>query len=102
MHPIIVSLHNAVPFFSFDNYGLKHFNGIFASDKSSKIRHILALAGLSGQRVSCVSRRFKAPAPEDVYARLRATDQSKERIFAEEYLRRYNAMMAAATDAIMA
>lgn len=102
MHPIIVSLHNAVPFFSFDNYGLKRLNGLVATDKSSKIKHILDRAGLSRQRVSCISRRFKAPEPEAVYARLRATDPAKERIFAEDYLRRYNKMMADATDAIMA
>ena len=41
MHPIVVSLHTGTPFFSFDNYGIKKFNGLLASDQSSKIKHIL-------------------------------------------------------------
>ncbi len=101
MHPIVVSLHNNVPFFSFDNYGLKRFNGLFPTDKSSKIKHILTLAGLETNRVSCISKRFKAPKPEEVYARLRETDREKERSFAARYLAEYNKMMADVLSAIL-
>ena len=100
MHPIVVSLHNNVPFFSFDNYGTKRFNGLWPSDESSKIRHILQLADLMEQRVSCLSKKFKAPAPEFVYNRLIATDKQKQREFAGEYLALYNDMMRRALHSI--
>ncbi len=93
MHPIVVSLHNNVPFFSFDNYGLNRFNGLLPTDKSSKILHILTLAGLEGQRVSCLSKVFRAPKPEVVYDKLKATDLQKMRSFAVGYLEQYNKMM---------
>lgn len=41
MHPIIVSLHNGVPFFSFDNYGISVINGQPTNGESSKIYQIL-------------------------------------------------------------
>lgn len=45
MHPVIVSLHNAVPFFSFDTNGtFDSITGKF-NQKSSKIYDILAIAG---------------------------------------------------------
>ncbi len=101
MHPIIVSIHNAVPFFSFDSYGLKRLNGLIATDKSSKIKHILDRAGLSRQRVSCISRRFKAPKPEVVYRQLREINLLQVRSFAGTCLSEYNQMMLDALRAIM-
>lgn len=44
MHPIIVCLHNAVPFFSFDHYGTGPL--MFTKAESSKIFHILKEANL--------------------------------------------------------
>lgn len=45
MHPIIVCLHNQVPFFSFDHYGTGAI--MHTDESSSKIKHILTTAGLS-------------------------------------------------------
>ena len=53
MHPIVVSLHNAVPFFSFDDYGMRRIN-----DKSSKIYHILEKAELLDFRFSLTNHIF--------------------------------------------
>lgn len=39
MHPIIVSLHNAVPCFSIDNWGKINFWGKKKNDGSSKVLH---------------------------------------------------------------
>ncbi len=100
MHPIVVSLHNDVPFFCFDNYGTKRFNGLMTSDKSSKIRHILERAGLAGQRVSCISRGFVPTSPDDIYAKMKAIDHAKVRSFGAEYLAKYNEMMADVLKAI--
>jgi len=98
MHPIVVSMHNGVPFFSFDNYGTKRFNGLLPTDSSSKIRHILQQADLMEQRVSCISKTFTAPSPEDVYRQLRQIDKDKEGEFARRYLESYNDMMATVID----
>lgn len=44
MHPIIVSLHNCTPFYSFDGNGTLGQNGIFMQ-QSSKVFDILSIAG---------------------------------------------------------
>ena len=93
MHPIVVSLHNHVPFFSFDTYGTKRFNGLQADDKSSKIRHLLTEAGFEEHRVSCLSRQFQAPEASLVYNRLHTFDTSKAEVFANSYLQKYRFMM---------
>ncbi len=93
MHPIIVSLHNQVPFFCFDNYGTSHLNGLLTSDKSSKIKHILTQARLNNCRVSSLSRYSKAPSPHVVYSALRDFDTTKSKNFAAERLVAYNDMM---------
>ncbi len=101
MHPIIVCLQCGVPFFSFDNYGLRRLNGLSTTDKSSKIRHILARAGLSKQRVSCIQKFFSPPTPEAVYRQLRAINHAQQLSFAQQMTDEYNTMMTHAINAIM-
>ena len=93
MHPIVVAIHNDVPFFSFDNYGRKRFNGLLTDDRSSKIRHILGEAMLSQQRISCINRGFKAPSSQEILARLKSFPHDKSQAFAAKYLDKYNTMM---------
>ncbi len=93
MHPIIVSIHNQVPFFSFDTYGTSHLNGLYVSESSSKIRHILSAAGFLHHRVSSVSRSFTPPPAINVLQLLRQFDVARCQAFATECLERYNAMM---------
>ena len=93
MHPVIVSIHNSVPFFSFDNYGTKHLNGIITSDVSSKIRHILNKAGLGRQRVSSLPLGFRPPTAQDVMMRILTFDRDRCSAFAENYLKDYDVMM---------
>jgi polysaccharide pyruvyl transferase WcaK-like protein len=93
MHPIVVALHNGVPFFSFDNYGTVKMNGYCVNDKSSKIRHILEMAEMNENRVSCLKRGFKAPSPKIVFDALKNCDKSKEIIFAKKYHSKYQRMM---------
>ncbi len=100
MHPLIVCLANAKPFFSFDNYGMQHLNGLLPTDKSSKIRHILSLAGLSEQRVAAIRKFFVAPPATTVCDRLYTTASQRAHVFAQQMLSDYNAMMRAALTAI--
>lgn len=94
MHPIVVSLHNANPFFSFDNYGIRKFNGLWSDDYSSKIKHILNLAGLQDNRASCLRRSFVAPEPELVLSGLTGFATAKAQMFADGYLSLYEKMMS--------
>lgn len=93
MHPIVVCLHNAVRFFSFDNYGTTRLNSFLSDDSSSKIKHILTMADQAGYRVSAIARGYRAPAASDVYARLAAFNTAKSKAFAAKYLELYNRMM---------
>lgn len=66
MHPIVISLHNANPFFSFDNFGIVRFK-YFVNYKSSKIFHILNEAGLLKNRCTALGRfSYKEPAPPEM------------------------------------
>lgn len=94
MHPIVVCLHNAVPFYSFDNYGKTRLNGIIGNDKSSKIKHILNLANLSQYRTSCISRKYKVPSSQTVFDKVISFDKSISEKFAGDYLKKYNNMMS--------
>ena len=93
MHPIVVSLHCGVPFFSFDNYGLKHLNGILTTDKSSKIKHILAHAGLLSQRESCISRNYHPLSADAVFQKIKEFPLDLSLDFSNQYYIRYLQMM---------
>ncbi|MBQ8046997.1 MAG: polysaccharide pyruvyl transferase family protein [Prevotella sp.] len=93
MHPIIVSLHNQVPFFCFDTYGTTHLNGLVTSDASSKIKHILTEADMGDYRVSCLRKNCPLPTPTEVFDKLQSYDKKKVKAFADDYLSRYNTMM---------
>lgn len=93
MHPVVVSLHNANPFFSFDNYGITKCNGLYSNDYSSKIKHILQTAGLDSYRVSCISRKFTPPTPTFVWDKILNFPTAQTRMFATNYYRQYQNMM---------
>lgn len=93
MHPIVVCLHNNIPFYSFDNYGRGHFNGLITSDSSSKIKHIITKAHLSKNRTSCMSYFFKAPAPLQVFSAIKSFDYAACDEFRKEYSSSYNEML---------
>ena len=92
MHPIIVSLHNNVPFFCFDQYGItKTIIPMFWHKyikESSKIYDILDRAGLLK---SCVPYIYSdSVTPKDVVDRFLSFDRYKCEIFANLQQKRYN------------
>ena len=93
MHPIVVALHNQVPFYSFDTYGTRHLNGLVTNDSSSKIKHILTKAGLQEYRAESLSRYPKKSDAKKVYQLLKDFDTSKSEHFASSCLADYNEMM---------
>ena len=99
MHPIVVSLHNAVPFFSFDNYGSVTCR-FFRDPSTSKIYHILSEAGFLDNRVSCIDRKYKQPDPECVFKKIESFDFGKAQLFSDSYYSKYENMMTDICDSI--
>lgn len=94
MHPIVIALHNAVPFFCFDNYGTIYFRGgLISNEKTSKIYHILSEAGFLKNRCSCLNRFSLPPKPNEVFQRIVDFDVEKARSFANAYYEKYLIMM---------
>lgn len=97
MHPIIVSLHNNVPFFVFDEYGTidRYLCGIIKKHnlESSKTYLILKRAGLTEQLYSYFEHK-KKPTPEEVLCKLKTFDKEKCHSFSSEYQKKYEAGMS--------
>ena len=89
MHPIIVSIHNSVPFFSIDQHG-KNLVGRF--DKSSKVYDLLSRTGLLEYRVSV--RDYKKLNPSIIMNRLENFDKRKCKEISDNLLEKYNNLMS--------
>lgn len=89
MHPIVVALHNAIPFFSIDNYGKRRLNGLITNYKNSKIYQIIAQAGLESNYVSCISKFYTPPTPSLVLDRIMSFDYEKVITFRDNYYNLY-------------
>lgn len=92
MHPIVIALHNAVPFFAFDSYGFIRYK-FFVNEKSSKTYDILHRAGFPEYRTTILGRKVRFPSPEGVLDRLINFDVDKCRRFSTQQTNRYNLMM---------
>lgn len=92
MHPIIVSLHNSVPFFCFDQYGAKviiipRVWSVFKPE-SSKIYDILEKAGFLDNM--CFYSKINRLKPESVVEKFLAFDKRKCEQFSKQMLDEYN------------
>ena len=92
MHPIVVSLHNANPFFSFDNYG-RRVRKHFVDESTSKIRHILTKADLLGYRSPCCNGNQVPPTPDYVLDRLLGFKKEIVETFSQQQTEAYNDTM---------
>ncbi len=91
MHPIVICLHNAVPCFSFDLYGIVKFH-YFVNEQSSKIYHIMRRFDCLENRVS-LSGSYHEPTVDYVLERLDSFDKDKTRERAAMLLNEYKKMM---------
>lgn len=91
MHPIVICLHNAVPCFSFDLYGIVKFR-FFVNEKSSKIYHILNQYDQLQNRVS-LKGIYHEPSVDFVLDKLDKFDKDKVLKYSEQYLANYKQMM---------
>jgi hypothetical protein len=93
MHPIIVCLHNSVPFFSFDHYSKRRMF-FFVNDKTSKIFHILSESGFKDNRVSSIIFTLrKSYDVNTVFNCINNFDKRRCTIFAENMHSNYVNMM---------
>ena len=96
MHPIIVSLHNSVPFFCFDQYGTEEtvipllWHRFLP--KSSKIFDILRLSGLLNNM--CAYANVKKLTPEAVVENFLNFDKDKCASFADGRYEKYKEGMS--------
>ena len=89
MHPVLVSLHNAVPVYVFDTYGFKH-NGTL--DKtSSKTFQIMKKFELEDYYYNALLNNV--PTPKEVFDKIMSFDNNKCKLIAEDLYRRYDLMM---------
>ncbi len=62
MHPIVVCLHNGVPCFSFDNYGIVKYR-LYTQKNSSKIYHIMKRFNVMDNHIIANNKLYKCPTP---------------------------------------
>lgn len=98
MHPIVVSVHNAIPFFCFDEYGVfqKNFWGLVRTyiQESSKTFHILNKAGLTKFLFSYKGKE-KMPDCSHIVDSLKTFDTQRCKEFAQIYSSYYESSMGA-------
>lgn len=96
MHPIVVALHNAVPFYCFDEYGTvkKTLWGLRKEYliESSKTFHILDKAGMTNWMYSYKSRT-KVPVAKEIVTKLLSFDIQKVKSFSDAYQKYYEECM---------
>ena len=93
MHPIVTSITNGVPFFSFDNYGIPMIDGKQTNGESSKIYHILKQADLLDNRIYTCCKDYSPIEPKEVLNKIINFDVLKEKTFADRYYKQYEKMM---------
>lgn len=92
MHPIVVALHNCVPFYSFDHYGVTYLRS-FLIKKSSKIYDLLDDSIFIKNRFSSANIFSKNPSPKKVFNKIQDFDFSKCDEFSKLYYSKYINMM---------
>ncbi len=105
MHPIVVCLHNAIPFFSFDEYGIKEKKGLISpkmiyNPASSKTYLIVSDAGLLDNLYS-YKGDMPLPSPQHVINKLLSFDTEKCKTFASLKQKEYEKGMKEVLDSLI-
>lgn len=98
MHPIVVSIHNAVPFYCFDEYGVMepktYSKDVTYKKESSKTYSILQKAEFLDY-IFAYKGDESIPTPEEVMKKILSFDTAKCKVFAENYQKYYETSMNA-------
>ena len=93
MHPIVVSMHNKIPFISFDYYAdYGRFSGKL-NLTFSKIYDLLNQSNMLDYYVNVQSRNFLFPEPEDIFDKIYNFDKMKAARIADDKLNSYLGVM---------
>lgn len=92
MHPIVVSLHNAVPCFSIDHWGTRDFWGNQKDDNSSKVADILKTFGIEKNRAVIENGKCNVETNRIIMSLL-SFPKSKVHAFAEKWAIQYEKML---------
>lgn len=96
MHPIVVCLHNAVPFFAYDEYGIEQKSVLGLIRKymqdSSKTFHIVSKAGFENN-LFAYKTKCSLPKSDDIVEALLNFDRQKCMDFAKEQQLAYENQM---------
>lgn len=92
MHPVVVALHNAIPCFSIDFYGIRDFWGRPKKMNSSKIRHILEEFGVDSNYEVVVNGECSI-APDKIFKAIQSFPIDTVRRIAEIKSTQYGQMM---------
>lgn len=94
MHPIIVALHNKVPIYSFDTYGITRFCRLYCNKESSKIYNILKYFQLEKSNYTNASRRlYRLPKPQKIFEALLSFNKNKVEEYNVKLQKQYQQMM---------
>lgn len=88
MHPIVVCLHNVVPFFSFDEYGTKDYRTKSFNLNSSKTYQIVSDAQLNGNLYSYKQNK-PLPTPKFVIEKIKNFDYDRCHEFSQQKKKLY-------------
>lgn len=104
MHPIVVCLHNAIPFFCFDEYGIKENKSLFSkvayNPTSSKTYLIVSEADFTDNLYSYKGQE-KLPMPKDVVTQIQKFNCKKCKQFALQKGRKYEEGMKKVLDSLL-
>lgn len=92
MHPIVVSLHNAVPCVSIDNWGRTNIFGKKVNDGSSKVEHIMKEFGVE-QNHRMINGNYCDIKASEIVSMINEFPIPKVKEHAIELTCRYNQMM---------
>lgn len=81
MHPIVICIHNSVPFYSFDHYGVGPY--LFVNKKSSKTYNIVSDAGLLDNYLNQMATPFR-PSAKKVFERIMSFPKEQCASFAQK------------------
>ena len=92
MHPVVVALHNAVPCYSLDFYGVRDFWGKPKKEISSKIHHILKEFGVETNYRNVIRGKCEVIA-QDIVSGIMNFPITQVKKIAEKKSYEYNQMM---------
>jgi hypothetical protein len=61
MHPIVISIHNAIPFFCLDHYGRRRFRNFFVDKTTSKTYQVIKQIGKTDRYLNIGGRFSRLP-----------------------------------------